>query len=126
MNPFNAPRDVYKRQILLVMRAVEKNFQFQRVEFLGKFFEVGFEFALDFFLRGGRLGLTQFNHDSEIGELPFGLEQGINLVAKGIRLINELLRLFAVVPEIVRRHQRIQFAETFLCAGEVKETSADA
>ena len=36
------------------------------------------------------------------------------------------LRLFAVVPEFLRRHQGVEFAEAFLRAWDVKETSANA
>ena len=112
--------------ILPVVRAAEKNLQFERIEVLEKFREVAFQFLLDLRLGGRRLGLAQFEHDAEIFELLFRLEQRLDLVAEGIGLVNQLLRLFAVVPEIVGGHQRIEFAQAFLRGGHVKETSAGA
>jgi hypothetical protein len=74
----------------------------------------------------GRLGLAEFEHHAEVVELLFGLEQRLDFVAEGIGLVNQPLRLFAVVPEIVGGHERIEFTQAFLCGGHVKETSADA
>ena len=108
-----------------VVRAAEKYPEFERVKFLEKLREILLEFLLDFCLRFFRLGLAQFDHHLEIFELLFRLEQRLDFAAKGIGLVDELLGLLAVVPETFRRHQVVEFAETFLRARHVKETSAD-
>ena len=76
-------------------------------------------------LGGFRLGLAQLHHDVEIFELLLRLEERLGLVAEGVGLVDELLGLLAVVPEVLRRHQGVDFAQAFLRAGHVKETSAD-
>src|SRR2546429_4526350 len=57
--------------------------------------------------------------------LPICFQQRLGLAAERIRLVYELLRLLAIIPEIVSRHQGVDFAEAFLCTRYVKETSAD-
>ena len=74
----------------------------------------------------GWFGLAEFEHHAEIFKLLFRLEQRLDFIAEGIGLVNQRLRLFAVVPEIVGGHQGVDFAQTFLRGGHVKETSADA
>ena len=107
------------------MAAAEKDLQFQGIELLEEPGEVLFQFLLDLGLGGFRLRLAQLDHDLEIFELLFRLEERLGLVAEGIGLVDELLGLLAVVPELLRRHQGVDFAQAFLRAGHVKETSAD-
>ena len=112
--------------ILPVVRAVQENLQFQRVEFLEKSGEVAGEFLFNLRLGFGRLGLAEFEHDAEIVELFFGFGERLDFGAERIGLFHEALRLFAVVPEIVGGHQRVDFGEPVLQCGHVKETSAGA
>jgi hypothetical protein len=56
----------------------------------------------------------------------FSSLERLDFVADDAGLVNDRLGLFAVVPEIVRGHQRVDFAEPFLQCGHVKETSAGA
>ena len=112
--------------IFFVVRAVEKEFQFQRVKFLEKFREVAREFRLDLRLRRCGFGLAEFEHDAEIIELLLQSLERLEFVADDAGLVNEALGFLAVVPEIFVRHQRIQLGETFLQCGDVKETSASA
>ena len=74
----------------------------------------------------GRLGFAEFEHHAEILELFFGFGERLDFVAEGIGLVNQALRLFAVVPEIVGGHERVEFAQALLRGRHVKETSADA
>jgi hypothetical protein len=106
------------------MRSAQENLQFQRVEFLGKSFKVGLEFLKNFRLRFGRLGLAELEHHPEVVQPLFRLKQRLNFVAERIGLVNQRLRLFAVVPEIIGGHQGVEFAQAFLRGGHVKETSA--
>ena len=108
------------------MRAVEKQFQFERVEFLEKFREVAREFGLDLRLRRGGFSLAEFEHDAEIVELLLQSLERLEFVADDAGLVNEALGFLAVVPEIFVRHQRVQLARPFLQCGDVKETSAGA
>ena len=111
--------------IALVVAAAEKDLQFEGFEFLKEAGEVLFQFLLDFGLGGFRLRLAQFHHNPKVFELLFRLKQRFDLVPQGIGLVNDLLGLLAVVPELLSRHQGIDFAQAFLRAGHVKETSAD-
>ncbi len=77
--------------IFFVVRAVEKQFQFQRVEFLEKFDEVAREFRLDLRLRRGGFGLAEFEHDAEIVELLLQSLERLELVADDTGLVNEAL-----------------------------------
>ena len=52
-------------------------------------------------------------------------EEWFDFVPKRIGFFDEFLRLFAAVPEIVSRHQGVEFAQALLRARYVKETSAD-
>jgi hypothetical protein len=58
--------------------------------------------------------------------LFFSSKERLNLVAKGVGVVNDGLGLFAIIPEIFDSHQRIQFADAFLGLFDVKETSANA
>ena len=109
-----------------VVRAAQENFQFQRVEFLEISRKVLFEFLLNFFLGLGRLRFAQLDHHVEILEFLFRLEKRLNFVPQGIGFLDEFLRLFAIAPEIIRRHQGVELAQALLRAEHVKETSADA
>ena len=106
------------------MRPVEEDLQFEGVEVLEEPGQVLLKFLFDPGLGRGRLGLAQLDHHAEIFKVLFGLEKWFDLVAKGIGLVDELLGLFAAVPETLRRHQGVEFAQAFLRAGQVKETSA--
>ena len=88
--------------------------------------EVAGEFLFHLGLGCRRLGLAEFEHDPEILQLFFCLEQRLDFIAEGIRLVDQRLRLFAVVPEIVGGHERVEFAQALLRVGDVKETSAGA
>jgi hypothetical protein len=110
--------------VAAIVRAVEKNLQFEGIEFFEKFREVSFEFLLDFALGSLRLGFAQLDHHLEIFELLFGFEQRLGLAAERIGLVYDFLRLLAIIPEIVRRHQGVDFAQAFLRSRYVKETSA--
>jgi hypothetical protein len=61
----------------------------------------------------------------EIFELLLRLEQRFSLVAERVGLVYELPGLLAVVPEILSRHQGVDFAQASLRTRHVKETSAD-
>jgi len=93
---------------------------------LEKFREIGFEFGLDFRLGIGRFGFAEFDHHLEILDLLFRFEQRFDFSSQRVRLVDEFLRLLTIVPEVFRRHQGVQFAQAFLCARDVKETSAGA
>ena len=64
--------------------------------------------CFDLGLGGFRLGLAQLDHDPEIFELLLRLEQRLDLAAEGVGLVDELLGLLAVVPEVLRRHQGVR------------------
>src|SRR5262249_3630337 len=104
----------------------EKNAQLKRVEFLEKFFQIGFKFLLDFWLRLGWLGFAQLHHHLKIFEMLFRLEQRLDAIAERVGFLDEFLGLLPVVPEIFRRHQHVKFAEALLRFRNVKETSANA
>ncbi len=108
------------------MRAVEKNPQLELLELAAKPRQIALQIPLVFELFGLRLALAQFHHHQEILQLPLRLDQGFDFLAQRIRLVNQFLRLLAVAPKIVRRHQGVQFRRALLRAGDVKETSASA
>ena len=121
-----APALMLRMQLFRSCGPLRKTFSSSASSSLKNFARSRFQFLLDLRLRVGRLGLAEFEHDAEILELFFGLEQRLDFVAEGVGLVNQLLRLFAVVPEIVGGHQRVEFAQAFLRGGHVKETSAGA
>ena len=102
--------------VALVVAAAEKDLQFERIKLLEEPGEVLFQLLLDLGLGGFRLRLAQLDHDVEVFELLLRLEERFGLVAEGIGLVNELLGLLAVVPEVLRRHQGVDFAQAFLRA----------
>lgn len=107
------------------MAATEKDLQFEGIKLLEEPGKVLLQLLLDLRLRGLRLGFAQLHHHVEIFELLFRLEERLGLVAEGVGLVDELLGLLPVVPEILRRHQGIDFTQAFLRAGHIKETSAN-
>ena len=121
-----APALMLRMQLLLSCGPLRKTRSSSASSSLKNLARSGSSSLLDFRLRRGRLGFAELDHHPEIVELFFGFEQRLDLVAEGIGLVNEFLGLLAVVPEIVRRHQGVEFAQPFLRAGHVKETSADA
>src|SRR5947208_10439341 len=56
--------------------------------------------------------------------LLFGLQEGIDFLAKHVGFLDQFLGLLAIVPEALARHQGIHFRQAFLRFGDVKETSA--
>ena len=111
--------------ISTVVRAIEENSKLERIEFLEVAGNVAFEFLLDIELGRFRLRFAELNHDPEVVELLLGLQQGFDAVAERIGFVDELLCLLTVIPEMINRHQGVEFAQTFLSAGNVKETSAN-
>jgi hypothetical protein len=112
--------------IVAVMRAVEKESQFQRLQPVGKCRAVPFQLGGQ---RGlGRLGFGpgQFEHERQVLELLFGGPQGVKLAADAVGLVNQALGRLAIAPKVVPGHFRLDFAEAFLQRGHVKETSATA
>jgi hypothetical protein len=69
---------------------------------------------------------AEFDHHPEIFEVLLRLGERFDFAANRVRFINELLRLLAIVPERLARHQRVQLTLPFLQCGDVKETSANA
>ena len=108
------------------MRAAQEDFELQRIQLLKVLREILLQFLLDFVLGSRRLGFPELDHYLEIFQFLFRLEQRFDLVPKGIGFLNELLGLFAIIPEIVRRHQSVELAQALLRARYIKETSADA
>ena len=119
-----APALMLRMQLLLSCRPLRKTFSSSASSSLKNLAEVAFQFLLDLGLGGLRLGLAQLDHHLEILELLLRLEQRLDLVAEGVGLVDELLGLLAVVPEVLGRHQGVDLAQAFLRAGHVKETSA--
>ena len=72
-----------------------------------------------------RLGLIQLHHHLQVFELALRVEQWIQSLAERGRFIHHFARGLVVVPEIVGGSEGVEFAETFIQAGDVKETSAD-
>ena len=58
---------------------------------------------------------AEFDHHPEILHLLLGLEQRVDFLAEGVGLVNELLRLLAVVPESVRRPSRTSSSASRFC-----------
>ena len=67
----------------------------------------------------------QLDHDAKIVEFFFGNKQRLDFLPQGIRFVDQLLGFLAIVPEIVLRHQNIEFRQALLSVGDVKETSAN-
>src|SRR5437870_1475645 len=99
------------------MRAAEEDLQLERIQFFEKFGKVALEVLLDFGLRGLRLGFAQLDHDLKVLKLLLRFEEGFGLASEGVGLFDESLGLVAAVPEIISRHQGVNFAEAFLGGG---------
>ena len=97
-----APALMLMMQLLLSWRPLRKTFSSSESSSLKNLAEVLFQFLLDLGLGGFRLRLAQLDHDVEVFELLLRLEQRFGLVAEGIGLVNELLGLLAVIPEVLR------------------------
>ena len=106
------------------MRTAEQDGQFQRVQFPGKPGEIAIEFLPVFELFQLRLGFSQLDHDTEVFELPFGLEERLDFFAERTGFVDQPLRLLAIVPESFPGHLGVEGAQAFLHGGHVKETSA--
>ena len=111
--------------VLRVMRAFEQDAQLHLVEVVGEVADVAGEFERKLGLGRFRLGFAQFDHDLEVFEPLLGLEERVDAFAERGGLVDDLLGGFADVPERLGGHQRIQFSQAFLRAGDVKETSGD-
>ena len=72
-----------------------------------------------------RLGFVKLRHHLQVFELPLRVEQGVQSLAERGGFIHHLARGLVVVPEIVGGAEGVKLAETFIQAGDVKETSAD-
>ena len=83
---------------------MQKDLEFVCFQGLDQFGNVGFDLLLKFDLCGLWLRLTEFNHDAQIVDLLFELEQGIDFLAKRVRLFDEFLGLFAIVPKVISGH----------------------
>ena len=107
--------------VALVVRAVEEYLQLQGVQLLEEPGQVPLEFLSRFWPGPVPARPAQLDHHAEIVELLFRLEQRLDLVAEGVGLVDELLGLLAIVPELLRRHQGVDFAQAFLRAGTSKK-----
>ena len=50
------------------------------------------------------------DHHLKVGELLLGIEQRLDLIADGVGFLDELLRLLAIIPEILARHDGVELA----------------
>ena len=57
-------------------------------------------------------------------KLLFRLEERLGLFTKSRGFVDQFLGLLTAVPEGLSRHERVEFAQAFLRARDVKETSA--
>ena len=83
---------------------------------------LGFELQLHRF----RLGGGEFEHDLQIFDLLAKARERIEFAANVVRLVDDFLRGFLVVPESFAGHLRFEFGEALGQFGDVKETSAGA
>src|SRR5690606_1753953 len=86
------------------------------------------EFALDLGDDPGpfrfRLGLGEFQDLEVVADAAFRGKDAIDLPSDAVGLVDELLGLLPVVPEVVPGHGRFDFRQSGLLPGDVKETSA--
>jgi len=94
-----APALMPRMQFLRSCGPFRKTFNSSVSRFLKNFATSRSSSCSTFNWRGGRLGLAKFEHHAEILQMFLRLKQRLDLVAEGIGLVNQRLRLFAVVPE---------------------------
>jgi hypothetical protein len=62
----------------------------------------------------------------EVGQLLFRVDEGVEALAEGGLLVEDLAGLLVVVPETGGADDDLQFGEAAVYVGDVKETSAGA
>ena len=108
------------------MRAIEEDRQLVRLDIAEDLIQLALEFGVVLGLLGFGFGLGEFEQHLGVLELLLGLEERLEAATDRVGLVNQLLRLLAVVPESVAGHLGVEFAEATLHGWNVKETSASA
>jgi len=107
------------------VRSDEQDLEFERIEIPGEFDQVAFQLLLVLHLFRLGFRLAQLHHHAKIFELFFGGDDWIDFLSQAASLVDQLLGQLAIIPEVVLRHQIVEFRQPFLQGGDVKETSAD-
>ena len=92
------------------MRTVEEDRELVGFEIVKKPAQIAFQFGLESGLGGFGFSFTQLHHHLEILQLRLGLQDGSQFFSEVIGFVDEFLGLFAIVPEVFRRHQGVDFA----------------
>ncbi len=103
------------------MWAGQENFEFEAFQLLGKIGQVAIQVLFVLGLFGLGLGLGQFEHDLEIGQLPLGFNERLDFFAQRIGFVDESLGFFAVIPEALLSHQSVELGRRFCTLGTSKK-----
>jgi hypothetical protein len=105
------------------VRLVQQDAQFQRFDLVFESGQIGFDFFQMTGLARGRFGGGQIDEHMQVIGLALGERQGFQTLSDRPGLVDGSLGLVAVVPEVLSSHLGLEFGETFLRSGDVKETS---